>query len=330
MQYRTLGSEKLKVSAIGLGCRNLTDRYGRGDDQAAIAVFHRAIDLGVTLMDTADMYAMGDNEELLALALKGKRDQVVLSSKFGITRGLPGHEGRPVDGRPEYARIACERTLKRLEVETLDLYYLHRVDPKVPIEDTIGAMVELKDEGKIRHIGVSEAAPDTLRRANAVHPITALQSEYSLWTRDYEKDQIPACRDIGCGFVAYYPMGQGFLSGTMRQLTDLAPEDRRRRLPRFTDENIASNLSLLQALEAVALDKGCTVGQLSLAWILAQGDHFIPIPGTSSITHLEENVGAADIALTAEDLARIDGIVPLDGAVAGDRLPGARLAELNL
>lgn len=330
MQYRTLGSEKLKVSAIGLGCRNLTDRYGRDDDQAAIAVFHRAIDLGVTLMDTADMYAMGDNEELLALALKGKRDQVVLASKFGITRGLADHEGRPVDGRPEYVRTACERTLKRLEVETIDLYYLHRVDPKVPIEDTIGAMVELKNEGKIRHIGLSEAGADTLRRANAVHPITALQSEYSLWTRDYEKDQIPACREIGCGFVAYYPMGQGFLSGTMTRLKDLSPEDRRRRLPRFTDENIASNLSLLEALDAVAKDKGCALSQLALAWILAQGENFIPIPGTSSIAHLEENAAAADIELTAEDLARIDAIVPLDGAVAGERLPGARLAELNL
>ncbi len=330
MQYRTMGSAKLKVSAVGLGCRNLSDRYGRDNDAAAIAVFHHAIDLGVTLMDTSDMYAWGDNEELLALALKGKRDQVVLSSKFGITRGLADHEGRPVDGSPEYARTACERSLKRLQVETLDLYYLHRVDPDVPIEDTVGAMVELKDEGKIRHIGLSEAAPETLKRANAVHPITALQSEYSLWTRGYELDQIPACREIGAAFVAYYPMGQGLLSGTLKQLSDLAPEDRRRRLPRFTEENMASNLHLVDELEAVALDKGCTVGQLALAWILAQGDQFIPIPGTSSIAHLEENVGAVDVELTPEDVARINAIVPLDGAVSGDRLTGERLRELNI
>ncbi len=330
MQYRTLGSEKLRVSAVGLGCRNLSDRYGRDNDAAAIAVFHRAIDLGVTLMDTADMYATGDNEELLALALKGKRDQVVLASKFGITRGVPDHEGRPVDGRPEYVRTACERSLKRLKVETIDLYYVHRVDPAVPIEDTVGAMVELKNEGKIRYIGLSEAGADTLRRANAVHPITALQSEYSLWTRDYEKDQIPACRELGIGFVAYYPMGQGFLSGTMTQLNDLAPEDRRRRLPRFTDENISSNIQLLEALGAVAEDKGCTLSQLALAWILAQGDHFIPIPGTSSLNHLEENVAAADVELTEDDLARINEIIPPDGAVAGDRLPGSRLSELNI
>ncbi|MEE8515515.1 MAG: aldo/keto reductase [Alphaproteobacteria bacterium] len=330
MQYRTLGSEKLRVSAVGLGCRNLSDRYGRDNDAAAIAVFHRAIDLGVTLMDTADMYATGDNEELLALALKGKRDQVVLASKFGITRGVPDHEGRPVDGRPEYVRTACERSLKRLKVETIDLYYVHRVDPAVLIEDTVGAMVELKNEGKIRYIGLSEAGADTLRRANAVHPITALQSEYSLWTRDYEKDQIPACRELGIGFVAYYPMGQGFLSGTMTQLNDLAPEDRRRRLPRFTDENISSNIQLLEALGAVAEDKGCTLSQLALAWILAQGDHFIPIPGTSSLNHLEENVAAADVELTEDDLARINEIIPPDGAVAGDRLPGSRLSELNI
>jgi aryl-alcohol dehydrogenase-like predicted oxidoreductase len=200
----------------------------------------------------------------------------------------------------------------------------------VPIEDTVGAMVELKDEGKIRHIGLSEAGAETLRRANAVHPITALQSEYSLWTRGYELDQIPACRELGVGFVAYYPMGQGFLSGTLKRLNDLAPEDRRRQLPRFTDENIAHNLRLVEGLEAVALDKGCTLPQLALAWILAQGEHFIPIPGTSSITHLEENVGAADIELTNDDVARIDAIAPLDGAVAGGRLPGERLAEINI
>ena len=329
MHYRFLGQDRLKVSAIGYGCPPFQGRLSDGDERQAIAVLQRAIDIGMNFIDTAD-HNNGNNEELLAKVLKGRRGEVVLTSKFGNLRGQPWAEGREVEGKPEYVAWACENSLRRLETDYIDLYYLHRVDPKVPIEDTIGAMARLVEQGKVRHLGLSEAGPETLRRANAVHPITAVQSEYSLWTRDYEANTIPAAREIGIGYVAYYALGRGFLSGAFKEFSDLGEKEAKRRGPRFYEENFQHNTALLKQLQAIADAKKCTVAQLALAWILHQGDFFVPIPGTYKTQHLEANAAAAEIQLMAAELAAIDKIFPRDGAAAGARHAYDRSKELNI
>jgi aryl-alcohol dehydrogenase-like predicted oxidoreductase len=329
MQYRYLGKHKLKVSAIGYGCPTFVGKLGDDDEKNAIAVLHRAIDLGVNFIDTAD-HNNGNNEELLAKALKGKRNGVVLATKFGNLRGQPWAKGRLVDARPEYVRAACEASLKRLQTDTIDLYYLHRVDPLVPLEHTIGAMARLVEQGKIRHIGLSEAGPRSIHRATAVHPITAVESEYSLWTREYEVNTIPAVRELGIGFVSYYALGRGFFAGAVRSLFELAADDPRRKVPRFAEQNFAHNARLRDQLENFAAAKGLTLAELSLAWLLHQGESFVPIPGTSRISHLEENLRAADVVLTPDDLAEIDRIFPRKGAAAGERHDRDRSGELNI
>jgi aryl-alcohol dehydrogenase-like predicted oxidoreductase len=329
MNYRYLGKQRLKVSAIGYGCPTFVGQLSDVGEKQAIDVLHRAIDLGVNFIDTAD-HNNGNNEELLAKALSGKRDQVVLTSKFGNLRGQPWAKGREVDGRPEYVPLACEASLRRLQTDAIDLYYLHRVDPQVPIEDTVGAMVRLIEQGKIRHIGLSEAGPQTIRRADAVYSVTSVQSEYSLWTRDYEVNTIPTVREFGIGFVSYYALGRGFFAGAVKNLSDLKADDSRRKVPRFYQENFDHNARLLKELQKVGDAKQCTVAQLSLAWILYQGDFFVPIPGTLRISHLEENVRAADVVLSTEDLAVLDGIFPRNGAAAGGRHDKDRSKELNI
>jgi aryl-alcohol dehydrogenase-like predicted oxidoreductase len=329
MNYRYLGKQRLKVSAIGYGCPTFVGQLSDVGEKQAIDVLHRAIDLGVNFIDTAD-HNNGNNEELLAKALSGKRDQVVLTSKFGNLRGQPWAKGREVDGRPEYVPLACEASLRRLQTDAIDLYYLHRVDLQVPIEDTVGAMVRLIEQGKIRHIGLSEAGPQTIRRADAVYPVTSVQSEYSLWTRDYEVNTIPTVRELGIGFVSYYALGRGFFAGAVKNLSDLKPNDSRRKVPRFYQENFDHNARLLKELQKVADAKRCTVAQLSLAWILHQGDFFVPIPGTLRISHLEENVRAADVVLSPEDFAVLDGLFPRNGAAAGARHDKDRSKELNI
>jgi aryl-alcohol dehydrogenase-like predicted oxidoreductase len=326
MLRRTLGRQ-LQVSALGLGCMGMSEFYGAGDEAEAIATIHRALELGVDFLDTADMYGVGRNEELVGRALRGRRDRVVLATKFGNVRGADG-SFRGVDGRPQYVRDACEASLRRLGVEVIDLYYQHRVDPATPIEDTVGAMAELVRAGKVRHLGLSEAAPDTIRRAHAVHPITALQTEYSLWSRDPEDRLLATVRELGIGFVAYSPLGRGFLTGRLRNPRDLAPDDFRRLTPRFQEANFAHNLALVEAVEELARARGCTPAQLALAWLLAQGEDIVPIPGTKRRHWLEDNVGAVDVVLTAEDLARIDRAVPR-GAAAGARYPEASLRALD-
>lgn len=329
MQRRYLGKQRLKVSAIGYGCPTFQGKLSAADERRDIDVLHRAIDLGINFIDTAD-HNNGNNEELLAQALKGKRDKVVLASKFGNLRGQPWAKEREVNASPEYVPVACETSLRRLQIETIDLYYLHRVDPQVPIEDTIGAMVRLIEQGKIRHIGLSEAGPHTIRRANAIHPIAALQSEYSLWTRDYETDTIPAVKELGIGFVSYYALGRGFFAGAVKSLSELDPKDSRRKAPRFYEENFQHNARLLSRLQEIANDKRCTLAQLSLAWILHQGDIFVPIPGTRRITHLEENAAASEIVLTSDELAEIDKLFPRQGAASGARHDYDRSKELNI
>ncbi len=329
MQNRYLGKQGLKVSAIGYGCPTFGGKLSDADERRDIKVIHRAIDLGVNFIDTAD-HNNGNNEELLAKALKGKRDQVVLASKFGNMRGQPWAKGREVDASPDYVPVACEASLRRLQVESIDLYYLHRVDPQVPIEDTIGAMVRLIEQGKIRHIGLSEAGPQTIRRADAVYPITAVQSEYSLWTRDYETDTIPLARELGIGFVSYYALGRGFFAGAVKSLSELDPKDSRRKAPRFQQENFKHNARLLSDLQKIAESKKWTLAQLSLAWILHQGDQVVPIPGTHRIAHLEENAAAAELILTSKELAQIDKLFPQKGAVAGARHDYDRSKELNI
>ena len=329
MQNRYLGKQGLKVSAIGYGCPTFGGKLSDADERRDIKVIHRAIDLGVNFIDTAD-HNNGNNEELLAKALKGKRDQVVLASKFGNMRGQPWAKGREVDASPDYVPVACEASLRRLQVESIDLYYLHRVDPQVPIEDTIGAMVRLIEQGKIRHIGLSEAGPQTIRRADAVYPITAVQSEYSLWTRDYETDTIPLARELGIGFVSYYALGRGFFAGAVKSLSELDPKDSRRKAPRFQQENFKHNARLLSDLQKIAESKKWTLAQLSLAWILHQGDQVVPIPGTHRIAHLEENAAAAELILTSKELAQIDKLFPQKGAAAGARHDYDRSKELNI
>jgi aryl-alcohol dehydrogenase-like predicted oxidoreductase len=329
MQYRYLGKQRLKVSAIGYGCPTFQGKLSAADERRDIDVLHRAIDLGINFIDTAD-HNNGNNEELLAKALKGKRDKVVLASKFGNLRGQPWAKEREVNASAEYVPVACEASLRRLQIETIDLYYLHRVDPQVPIEDTIAAMVRLIEQGKIRHIGLSEAGPHTIRRANDVHTITALQSEYSLWTRDYETDTIPIVKELGIGFVSYYALGRGFFAGAVKSVSELDPTDSRRKAPRFYEENFQHNARLLSRLQEIANDKRFTLAQLSLAWILHQGDNFVPIPGTRRVTHLEENAAATEIVLTSDELAEIDKLFPRQGAASGARHDYDRSKELNI
>jgi aryl-alcohol dehydrogenase-like predicted oxidoreductase len=318
VQQRTLGKSSLNVSAIGLGCMSMSSVYGKGDDAQSIAVIHRALDLGVNFLDSSDMYGWGQNEELLARALKGRRDQVVLATKFGNLRKPDGTAG--VNGRPEYVPQACDASLRRLGVETIDLYYQHRVDPSVPIEDTVGAMARLVEKGKVRFLGLSEAAPATIRRAHAVHPITALQSEFSLLYRVEAEETLPTLRELGIAFVAYSPLGRSLLTDHTHTAAEIPPDDRRRDHPRFQDENLRKNLDLVQPLLAMAKQKGCTPGQLALAWLLARGRDIVPIPGTKRKDRLEENVAAVDVSLTPAEVAALQEAVPV-GAAAGTRYP---------
>ena len=327
MPQRRLGSQGLTVSALGLGCMGMSEFYGAGDEAESIATIHRALDLGMTFLDTADMYGVGHNEELVGRAIRGRRSEVVLATKFGNVRG-PDGAFLGVNGRPEYVRSACEASLKRLEVDVIDLYYQHRVDPNTPIEATVGAMAELVRAGKVRYLGLSEAAPQTIRRAHAVHPIAALQTEYSLWSRDPEDEVLPTCRALGIGFVAYSPLGRGFLTGKLRRFEDLPADDYRRRSPRFQGENFQRNLDLVRRIEAMAAEKGVKPSQLALAWLLARGEHIVPIPGTKRRAYLEENAASVEVRLAQEELARIDEAAP-KGAAAGERYPAESMRAVN-
>jgi len=328
MEIRNLGHAGLQVSAQGLGCMGMSEFYGPGDDAESIATIHRALDLGIFFLDTADVYGPYKNEELVGRAIKGKRDEVILATKFGIVRDPKNPTTRGVNGRPEYIRQSCEGSLRRLGVETIDLYYQHRVDPDTPIEDTVGAMAQLVKEGKIRYIGLSEANPQTLRRAAKVHPITALQTEYSLFSRDPESEILLTCRELGIGFVAYSPLGRGFLGGQIRRYEDFAPDDFRRNVPRFQGANFEKNLELVRKIEEIANEKHCTAPQLALAWVLMQGRDIVPIPGTKRRKYLEDNVAASDMQLSQQDLARLDEVLP-PNAVAGTRYADYMMTLLN-
>jgi aryl-alcohol dehydrogenase-like predicted oxidoreductase len=327
MDHRTLGRDGLDVSALGLGCMGMSEFYGPADDEQSVATIHRAIDLGITLLDTADMYGPFKNEQLVGAAIADRRDAVVLATKFGVVR----EEGQPsrVDSSPEYARKACEASLRRLAVDHIDLYYMHRRNPDVPIEETVGGMAELVDEGKIRHIGLSEVNADTLRKACAVHPIAALQSEWSLWTRGIEAEIVPAARELGVGIVPYSPVGRGFLTGAYASLDDLSPNDFRRYNPRFQGDNLEANLKLVARVREIADDVGCSPVQLALAWLLHQGDDVVPIPGTKRVRYVEENAEAAEISLSRDHLEALDDAAPV-GAAAGDRYPTESMASVEL
>ncbi len=318
MKTRSLGRSGLTVSALGLGCMSMSEFYGPGDDAESTATIHRAIELGVTFFDTADVYGPFKNEELLGRAIKGKREKLMIATKFGIVRDPANPNARGVNGKPDYIRKSCESSLRRLGTDYIDVYYQHRVDPNTPIEETVGGLAELVKEGKIRHIGLSEASVKTIRRAAKVHAITALQTEYSLWSRDPEDGILATCRELGIGFVAYSPLGRGFLTGQIKRFEDLAPDDFRRGVDRFQGENFQKNVDLVTKVEDIAKQKGCTAPQLALAWVLAQGDDIVPIPGTRRRTRLEENLKSLDVQLTAEDLKQIEETFPR-GIVSGER-----------
>jgi aryl-alcohol dehydrogenase-like predicted oxidoreductase len=325
---RRLGKAGPEVSAIGLGCMGMSEFYGSGDDQESIATIHHALDRGVTFLDTADMYGSGKNEELVGRAIRDRRDEVFLATKFGNVRG-PNGEFMGVRGDPDYVNEACDASLQRLGIEVIDLYYQHRVDPNVPIEDTVGAMSQLVEQGKVRFLGLSEAASHTIRKAHATHPITAVQTELSLWSRDAEADVLPTVRGLGIGYVAYSPLGRGFLTGQIKSPDDFPEGDFRRFHPRFTGENFDKNIALVREVEAMAKEKGCTTAQLALAWVLAQGEDVVPIPGTKRVRYLDENIGALEVKLSPEDVARLDAILP-PGAAAGERYPAQSMVAVNL
>lgn len=328
MQNRRLGRSSLVVSAMGLGCMGMSQSYGTPDNSESIATIHHAIDRGITLLDTADVYGLGHNEELVGRTLGRRRNEVVIATKFGIVRG-PDGPLIGVNGRPEYVQQACEASLRRLRIPAIDLYYQHRVDPEVPIEETIGAMGFLVEQGKVRYLGMSEAGAATIRRAHATHPITALQNEYSLWTRDPEDEILNVCRELGIGFIAYSPLGRGFLTGQVKSLGELAPDDFRRISPRFQGQNLRKNLRLVEHIQQMAKEKGCTPAQLALAWVLARGGEVVPIPGTKRRAFLDDNLGALNISLTPAELARIDDFAPR-GVAAGPRYPESLMKRVGL